>query len=213
MPEVNYSLIFSVLLCYLFGSIPNGYLLVKYSCQKDITKEGSGNVGTLNALKVSNSKKTGIIVLVFDFLKGMLPLLLMIYVLKVNLLIVLISSLFIIIGHNYPVWLNFRGGRGLASAAGIFAVLNYGFLITWCLIWGIYFLFRKDILMSNVIATLSLPFFAVVLRRFYQLTINSFLSPEYYNLIVFFTIIISILIIAKHRLVLTKLFPFTARNL
>jgi glycerol-3-phosphate acyltransferase PlsY len=115
--------------CYLAGSIPFGYLIVRIFHSKDISKEGSGNVGALNAYKVSQSKLIAAAVLVLDFLKGALTVYVLIYVLFLNGPAVLVLSCFIIAGHNYSVWLKFKGGRGLASAAGIFLVINYALLI------------------------------------------------------------------------------------
>ena len=211
--SINYGLIFSCIICYLFGSIPNGYWLVKYYYRKDIRNEGSGNVGTMNAFTVSQSKKMGIAVLILDFLKGLIPVLMMLYLFNFGYYFILISSIFIVVGHNYPVWLGFKGGRGLAAAAGIFIVLNFGFLVTWCLVWGLFFKFKKDILVSNVVATLSLPLFVVLIKNFYLALLNHNIHHEYYNLFILFTGIISVLIIVKHKVVLSRFIPFTAKNL
>ena len=127
--EFGVNSILTFIICYLIGSFPTGYFFVKTSCKKDITKEGSGNVGTYNALQVSGSKAIGIIVL--------------------------------IIGHNFSIWLKFKGGRGLAAGAGIFAVLNFWILVSWCLVWVIFYLFKKNVLLSNFFATLFLPLFAI----------------------------------------------------
>jgi glycerol-3-phosphate acyltransferase PlsY len=72
--------ILTFFICYLIGSFPTGYFFVKTTCKKDITKEGSGNVGTLNAMKVSGSKTVGFIVFIIDFLKGAIPVLLLVLV-------------------------------------------------------------------------------------------------------------------------------------
>jgi glycerol-3-phosphate acyltransferase PlsY len=213
MLNINYGLILSCIVCYLFGSIPNGYFLVKIYCQKDIRHEGSGNVGTLNAFEVSNSKSMGFTVLILDFFKGLVPVFIMLSIFKFASYIILIASIFIVLGHNYPVWLKFRGGKGLASAAGVFILLNYGFVVAWCLIWLIYFIFKKDILISNFVATLSLPIFVVIFKKYLTSLLNPLISIEHYNLFILFTIIISFLIIIKHRTILSRLIPFTARNL
>ena len=204
MLSINYGLILACICCYLFGSIPNGYLLVKYYCRKDIRNEGSGNVGTFNAFLVSNSRLVCVLVLILDVLKGLIPVLLMLFV--------FISSIFIIVGHNYPVWLNFKGGRGLASAAGIFLLLNFGLLVSWVIIWSLYYYFKKDVLASNFVATVSLAIIAVVFQSFF-ISLGPLVSPEHYNFIILFTIIISFLIVIKHKTILSKLIPFTAKNL
>lgn len=210
---INYGLILSSIVCYVLGSIPNGYYMVKLYCRKDIRTEGSGNVGTLNALKVSKSKRTGFIVLVLDFLKGFVPVVIMLYVFHFQLYFVLVSSIFIVIGHNYPVWLKFKGGRGLAAAAGIFLIFNYGFVVSWLLIYGIIYSIKKDILISNFAATLLLPLLVILFKNLCMPFLNPVINNENYGLFVIFTIIISLLIIIKHKIVLNRLIPFTAKNL
>jgi glycerol-3-phosphate acyltransferase PlsY len=88
---INYGLILSCIVCYIFGSVPNGYYMVKFYCRKDLRSEGSGNVGTLNALQVSNSKRMGLIVLALDFLKGLIPVFLMLYVFHFELYFIVIN--------------------------------------------------------------------------------------------------------------------------
>lgn len=195
------NLIAAALSCYLIGSIPSGYLFVRYFHKKDITKEGSGNVGTLNAFKVSRSRATTISVLILDVLKGALPAYLLSYLSHHDLLTVYTGCCFIVIGHNYPVWLKFKGGRGLASGAGIFAVINFGVLATWCVIWIIIRLIKKGTLVSNFMATAILPFCVIAFRSFYNDTFSIMFSVYEYNYIYFiiFVFIISILILIKHK--------------
>jgi glycerol-3-phosphate acyltransferase PlsY len=212
MQSINYGLILACICCYLFGSIPNGYLLVKFYCRKDIRNEGSGNVGTLNAYLVSSSKLLGVMVLILDFLKGLIPVILMLFLFKFADYFILISSIFIILGHNYPVWLNFKGGRGLASAAGVFLLLNFGFVIFWVIMWGIYYYFKKDVLASNLVATVSLAIITIIFQGYF-ITLSPLIHAEHYNLIILFTIIISLLIVIKHKTILSRLIPFTAKNL
>ncbi len=205
--------ILTFLICYLIGSFPTGYLFVKAAHHKDITKEGSGNVGTFNAITVSGSKKLGIVVLLLDFIKGALPVFLLISVFNENILTVYIASLCLIIGHNFPVWLKFKGGRGLATGAGIFLVLNYWILISWCVIWVVLMLFKRGVLMSNFYATLFLPLFAILLNALgTRITIHA-VNTEGINQFVVFVIFVSLLVIFRHTEVLIKIFPFAAKNL
>jgi glycerol-3-phosphate acyltransferase PlsY len=197
----------AALLCYLIGSLPTGYLFVKYFHKKDITQEGSGNVGTLNAYQVSHSHITTVSVLIFDVLKGVLPVYLINYISNYDILTVYTGSVFIIIGHNYPVWLKFKGGRGLASAAGIFAVINFALIVTWCIVWVAARLLKKGTLFSNFIATAVLPFSVILLRSFYNDTFTIMFSVyEYnYNYFIIFVFIVTILILIKHGEVFLKL--------
>jgi glycerol-3-phosphate acyltransferase PlsY len=205
--------ILTFFICYLIGSFPTGYFFVKAKYKKDITKEGSGNVGTLNALKVSGSKLIGIIVLLIDFLKGAIPVLLLVMVFDEDMTNVYISSIFIIIGHNFPVWLKFKGGRGLATGAGIFAVLNYWILISWCFVWIVFYIFKRNVLLSNFFATLFLPLVGILLNKYSVHSTIRFLNPSDNNLLVVFVICISLLVLFKHGEVLYRIFPSLGKNL
>jgi acyl phosphate:glycerol-3-phosphate acyltransferase len=211
--EFSVNTILTFLIFYLIGSFPTGYLFVRTIFMKDITKEGSGNVGTLNALEVSGSKLVGIVVLIIDFLKGAAPVLILVLVFNENVMTVYLSSVFLILGHNYPVWLKFKGGRGLAASAGIFAVLNYWVLLSWCLIWLGYFMFKKNLLMSNFFATLFLPLFAIALDKFNVHSTIKFLNHPDYNFFVVFVICVSLLVLFKHGDVFSKILPLFGKNL
>lgn len=211
--EFGLNSILTFLICYLIGSFPTGYLFVKASHRKDITKEGSGNVGTFNAVQVSGSKIIGVLVLVIDFLKGAVPIFLLANILNYDLTALYIASIFLVLGHNFPVWLKFRGGRGLATGAGIFAVLNYWILISWCLVWIILKLFKQDVLISNFIATLFLPFFAIGLDLFGISATVNITNSAHINLFVVFVVCISLLVIIRHTEVFRNIFPSAAKNL
>jgi len=204
--EFGLNSILTFLIYYLIGSFPAGYLFVKTSHSKDITKEGSGNVGTFNAIKVSGSKLVGVLVLIFDFFKGTVPVFLLVKVFNYDLVTIYIASLFLVIGHNYSVWLKFKGGRGLATGAGIFFVLNYWILIFWCLVWIVLRLFKKELLISNYIATLFLPFFATVLYLLNIVSTINVSDSSSINLFIIFAICISLLVIIKHTEVLGNIF-------
>src|SRR5438132_1312416 len=140
--------LFVFLVCYLIGSIPSAYIFIKKKHGKDIRLEGSGNVGMLNAFQVSKSK-LAFFVLAFDFLKGAVPFWILLKLFPSQVPFVLASAFFIILGHIFSVWLKFKGGRGLATATGIFACCNFFVVPAWGLIWLLVFLFRRDILIAN----------------------------------------------------------------
>jgi glycerol-3-phosphate acyltransferase PlsY len=198
--------------CYLVGSIPFGYLIVQFFHSKDISKEGSGNVGTLNAYQVSKSKLVAIAVLMFDFLKGSVPVYILIYVLKLDPLNVLVLSSFLVVGHNYPVWLKFRGGRGLASGAGIFLIINYLILISWCVAWILFFSFKRDVLFSNSLATFLMPVFALLFKELYHPFLPVSMANMNYLYFVFFTALLTIFILIRHKPVFSKLIHQVAGN-
>ena len=159
-----YLTIFLSLLFYFIGSVPTAYILLKKLHKKDITKEGSGNVGAMNSYDVSGSKKTGILVFLLDFLKGLIPTLLVLKVFSLNFddLIIPLSAL--VIGHNYSVWLRYKGGRGLSTAAGILVVINYWAVVIWCLLYLLSLLIKKNVHIDNTVATILLPFMLLILN-------------------------------------------------
>ena len=135
------------------GSIPFGYLLTKIFLKKDIRNIGSGNIGATNALRTGN-KLIAFSTLIFDVLKAVLP---VIFV-KFNYPeYIYVSSLSVFIGHVFPLWLKFKGGKGVATYVGILFSINilFGlmFIATWLLI---YFMFKYSSL-SSLSATLIIP--------------------------------------------------------
>jgi glycerol-3-phosphate acyltransferase PlsY len=185
-------------LCYIIGSFPTAYLLVKANSNKDLTKEGSGNIGTLNSFTVSKSKTIGISVLLIDLFKGIIPVYLMLYVFNLGFPSAMIGACSLILGHNYPVWLKFKGGRGLATGAGIFIVINYFIIIGWVIVWFSVFAFKRKVLISNTIATFSLPLYVLLVNVVPFMLINNNVtgfSLKYFNI---FSLIITAIILLRH---------------
>ena len=145
--------VLSSIIGYLFGSIPTAYLSLKKTRGIDITNTGTGNVGAMNSYEVTNSKSIGIIVLLIDFLKGMIPALGVLYLLQNSFLIASLTVLFAIFSHCFNPWLNFKGGRGLATAAGGSAIIFPFLLISWIVFYLLVFFIKKDIHIANIFAT------------------------------------------------------------
>jgi glycerol-3-phosphate acyltransferase PlsY len=202
--QINFTTSLIILLSYLIGTFHAGYIIIKLIYRKDITAEGSGNVGTLNAFKISGSKLAGSAVLFFDFIKGFLP----IFFLSnsgYSPELVYLSSICIVTGHNFPIWLKFKGGRGLATAAGIFLYLNLFLLISWSVFWLIIFWFKKDVLISNFVATFTIPFMAYIIKSSGMIVLSlSSISIDFKFIV--FTLVITFLILLKHQEVF-KLIP------
>lgn len=148
--------VFSLLGGYLVGSIPIGYLLVKYRSRLDLRDSGSRNVGALNAGVVSGSKSLGITVGVLDGVKGLAAVTAS-WLITGSFWISAVALIGAVVGHNYPVWLKFKGGRGLATACGGLFAVGIGYTIVWCTLWSVLKWQRQSILRSNVIATLATP--------------------------------------------------------
>lgn len=153
MPEYLVSFCIS----YLIGSIPTAYLVVKKTSNMDIRTVGSGNVGGRNALEVTGKKSIGVIVVAIDVLKGILAVVLSTLLFPEHALTVGAAMLGSVTGHCYPVWLKFKGGRGLATAAGIFLVTCWIWVGVWLLLYFIASKIAKNVHVATVIALIATP--------------------------------------------------------
>ena len=121
----------------------------------DIREVGSGNVGTLNSYAVTRSKPVALGVLAGDLLKGALAVVLAREVLAGGFVVESVAGIGAVLGHNFPFSLRFRGGRGLAPAAGAMLVLGWPVVPVWLLLWGIAYLFLKEVNLANGAASLT----------------------------------------------------------
>ena len=146
------------IISYLMGSIPFGLILTKIFLKKDIREIGSGNIGATNALRTGN-KLIGYTTLVMDIAKAIIP---VIYV-KINYPdLIYIASLCAFLGHVFPVWLKFKGGKGVATYVGILFSINILLGIIFVIVWGIIFLIFKFSSLSSIIGSLSIPVYLIV---------------------------------------------------
>ncbi len=135
---------------YLLGSIPFGLLLTKIFLKKDIREIGSGNIGTTNVLR-TGKKSLAIATLVLDLLKGYFSIATT-FIYFDNL--ISYSALICFIGHIFPVWLKFKGGKGVATYLGVILALSYKFFLIFAITWLVLsFLFRYASL-SSIISSL-----------------------------------------------------------
>lgn len=160
-------IIITALLSYVLGAVPTAFLLVKFHHGVDIRENGTGNVGAMNSLKVSKSKSTGIKVLLGDFLKGLIAILLSKLIFGDNFIIQSTAILFSVIGHCFSFWIKFKGGKGLATAAGGSIGFLPSILIVWLLFWAISFVFKKNINFGNIVATFLTPLAFIVFADFF----------------------------------------------
>jgi glycerol-3-phosphate acyltransferase PlsY len=143
---------------YLVGSIPVGYFIVRKKADVDILESGSRRTGGYNAFVVTNSKVTGILVGVLDAFKGFVPVLVVGWIFPQSFQHAGIALFGAITGHNFPAWTKFKGGRGLATAAGGMFTLGFSFTIIWCTIWVVAkVVLKRDILVSNLTAIIMTP--------------------------------------------------------
>ena len=152
---LNVELFLIILVSYLFGSIPFGLLLTKIFLKKDIREIGSGNIGATNVLRAGN-KILGYSTLVLDILKAVLPILYIKFFMSDYLYI---SALSIFIGHVFPIWLKFKGGKGVASYLGILCCLDIFTALIFGVVWISIFILFKFSSLSSLLASLTIPIF------------------------------------------------------
>ena len=147
---MDINLIIVAVYSYLLGSIPFGLVLTKIFLKKDIRKIGSGNIGTTNVLR-TGKKSLAVATLLFDLLKGYFSIVITLIYFD-NL--ISYSALICFIGHIFPIWLKFKGGKGVATYLGVILALSYKFFLVFGITWLILsFLFRYASL-SSIISSL-----------------------------------------------------------
>jgi len=147
---------------YLLGSIPFGYLIFYFSEGKDIRTMGSGNIGATNVLR-SKGKLAGLATLALDVLKGALPI---VYG-RIHFdlpWIVLLGGLAVLLGHVFPVFLKFRGGKGVGSLVGIFLVFAYPALLVFLLVFFLTLWLTRYVSLGSLLGTAAL-FFCVLFTQ------------------------------------------------
>ena len=169
-----------LLISYLIGSIPFGFLLTKIFLKKDIREIGSGNIGATNALRTGN-KLIGYSTLALDIGKAVILLL----IIKFNFSEYLfISSIAIFLGHVFPIWLKFKGGKGVATYVGILICINIYLAAIFIITWFFVFIISKYSSLPSLVASLLVP-----------LSSYFFLNDINY----YFYIILFLLILITHR--------------
>ena len=143
---------------YFMGSIPFGLILTKIFLNKDIREIGSGNIGATNALRTGN-KLIGYSTLILDIAKAIIP---VIFV-KINYPdLIYIASLCAFLGHVFPIWLKFKGGKGVATYVGILFSINLLLGIIFVASWGIIFLMFRYSSLSSIIGSISIPIYILM---------------------------------------------------
>ena len=167
-------------LSYFIGSIPFGFLLTKIFLKKDIREIGSGNIGATNALRTGN-KLIGYSTLTLDISKAVILLL----IIKFNFSEYLfISSIAVFLGHVFPIWLKFKGGKGVATYVGILFCINIYLVIVFIVSWLVIFTLTKYSSLASMLSSLFVP-----LTSYFLLGDNNY----------YFYIIFSLLILITHR--------------
>ena len=147
---------------YLLGSIPFGFILTKIFLKKDIRDIGSGNIGATNALRTGN-KLLGYATLLLDITKAILPVLFI----KFNYPdYIFIAALSTFLGHVFPIWLKFKGGKGVATYVGILFSINLIFGLVFIVSWAVTFLISKYSSLSSLMASLIVPIYLIIFENY-----------------------------------------------
>ncbi|OEG62512.1 MAG: acyl-phosphate glycerol 3-phosphate acyltransferase [Halanaerobium sp. MDAL1] len=147
----------AILISYLIGSIPSGFLLTKYVMKKDVRQYGSGNIGATNVARVMGLK-SGILVAVFDILKGYLGVMVGQAILGDNLsTAILFVAIAAIAGHDWSIFLGFSGGKGVATTFGVILRLYPLAFLIYALIWLALVLTTRYVSLGSIIGSMSLP--------------------------------------------------------
>ena len=178
---MDFNLIIVGTYSYLLGSIPFGLILTRIFLKKDIRKVGSGNIGTTNVLRTGN-KSIALTTLILDLLKGYISVQITFILYEY---ITLYSAIICFMGHIFPVWLKFKGGKGVATYIGFLIgfniLLGLYFLVTWIII----ALISRYSSLSSLAASLVAPLYFF------------FINPN--NIVGFFLLYIFLIISLKHR--------------
>ena len=165
---------------YISGSIPFGLIITKLFLNKDIRKVGSKNIGATNVFRTGN-KLIAVLTLLLDIFKGVVPIIITSYYFQ-NL--IYLSGLLAFLGHIFPVWLKFKGGKGIATYLGILFVISFKLGLIFCLTWIIVVLITKYSSLSSIVSALVIFLISVYQNN---LELN------------FFLFIVFVIILYTHR--------------
>ena len=176
------------MIAYLIGSIPFGWLMGKLFFKEDIRASGSGNIGATNALRRFGTK-AGVIVLLLDLSKGLVVMGLANRYLMPQSLDYTLAAAFVILGHIYPIWLGFKGGKGVATAAGAFIMIAPLPLVIALLAFIITVFISRYVSLGSIVAALTL----LVCMGIYHVY-----KPMHYSMLILVALLVG-LIIYKHK--------------
>ncbi|MDY2986474.1 MAG: glycerol-3-phosphate 1-O-acyltransferase PlsY [Peptoniphilus sp.] len=139
-----------LLLSYLAGSISGSYILGKLLLKKDVRKYGSGNAGTTNAIRAFG-RKIGILTFLIDFLKGLVLMYFLKNTFNVSVNLLYGCALALIIGHDYPFYMNFKGGKGVATTIGVYAILGFSLDLISVVSWILFAVVTKMVSLASIL--------------------------------------------------------------
>ena len=156
-----FEIVLVILLSYFLGSIPSGVIFAKIFNLEDLRTIGSGNTGTTNVLRTGNYTAAAL-TLIFDFGKACLTIY---FTLLFNEDLIFISGVVTLIGHIFPVWLRFKGGKGFASYLGIISIVNIYLFLLISLVWLIVFFYKKVSSLAALFSCLSCILLSIIIFK------------------------------------------------
>lgn len=226
------------LLAFLLGSVPFGLIIARLK-GIDIRQHGSGNIGATNVLRVVG-KKYGITCLLLDALKGFIPVAIAINLVQIEgrkvgiplpglddfalhlpaaqqltgQLVHVLTALFAILGHNYSPWVGFKGGKGIATSAGVLLALMPAGVVLLIAVWGAVFAVSRYVSLASIVAAASLPLITHYGARFHHINNDKSLptlwqAGTWNKPLFFFSLVLAILAIWKHRTNIRRLLAGT----
>ncbi len=161
-----------IISCYLLGSIPFGYIVGKLFKKVDIRKFGSGNIGATNAFRILGPPLASL-VLIGDIGKGIFSIYLVRLLNIDNSLILTIAGLAVICGHDWSLFLGFKGGKGIATTFGVVFALNSTISILALIIWGVVVITTRYVSLSSICAVISIFVFTILFKQPYEYIVFS----------------------------------------
>ncbi|MFO7980477.1 MAG: glycerol-3-phosphate 1-O-acyltransferase PlsY [Candidatus Aminicenantes bacterium] len=185
------------LFSYLFGSIPTGYLLYLKIKKRDIRNFGSRSIGATNLLRLTD-KKTALLAALFDVIKGFIPVFLSLKLFD-DLFFSLICGFLAVFGHCFPIYIKFKGGKGVATTVGVYLALSLPSLLILVFVFLAIIMITKYVSLGSLVSVMTLPFTALIFG--------------YDKFVIYFGILVFILIAFQHRENIKRLIQGKERKL
>ena len=195
------------ILSYLIGSINFSIIISKKVAGFDVREKGSGNAGTTNMLRTVG-KKAALITLVCDILKGVISILLALLIGKIakeanNSILVQIAGILVIIGHTFPIFFKFKGGKGVATAVGVLLTTNWQIGLI-CLIFGLVLIaLTRMVSLGSITAAILFPILVLFIKTNYIVEGNYFI----------YSLIIAVMVVFNHKENVKRLLSGTENKL
>ena len=186
-------------IAYLIGSINFSIILSKRMAGFDIREKGSGNAGTTNMLRAVG-KKAAVITLICDILKGVVSILIAVLAGKIvknldNALLVQLAGIFVIIGHTFPVFFKFKGGKGIATALGVLLMINWQIGLI-CLVFAVVLMaLTRMVSLGSCAAAVLFPVLTLFINQHYTVLTDGKSGRVYF----IYSVILAIIVLYNHR--------------